>query len=578
MESTESRFAHLLQPIRELTKNWDVDLAAELNDYLEELDEMRLTFDEGNIKLNFAEAALLIQGSACIYSKKVEMLHNLVYNTLDYIRDRNKKQSKQAATGKDAGGAEAHLDDDGDDDDSFCDVDIEISECVDQPESNVLVDVVPLPPVSLIPPESRDKNKFLLISAKCDVVCSQKEFRMNIFLPGPQDLILLTPASAAGTRLCHTNDVAVATGDDDVTAGCPVESFLPVESAMEVEQEVDEHILRQQQQAPSRGPQSHQLRRTVPGDEALPARDAWALRDAYAAAEDDDKPFKSGKPYKVPGGPDGNGKRKRADGSPRLEDFRIWFKKTYDPAEAKLRKGPTCVDLNYIYRRSLKGKLRNLKRMNDNNLGVDKKVSDEDLVRSLLEPDDEEEQERPRTRTGGFEERHLLDADDDDWEREILDAGEGDTSPEAERLNYEELVKLHVEERVHKCRTYMQETALSRRVRDWVDCIRPNLLWQEERPPLNIDDYNDKIVSALGAVGRRRDFASVVRGEDNFEVCKLLMASLQLANDRTVAIDGAPGLEERVDSMGLTLLNRVRAADRFKNLPALPSPDDDDDD
>lgn len=37
METTESRFAHLLQPIRELTKNWDIDVASELNDYLEEV-------------------------------------------------------------------------------------------------------------------------------------------------------------------------------------------------------------------------------------------------------------------------------------------------------------------------------------------------------------------------------------------------------------------------------------------------------------------------------------------------------------------------------------------------------------
>lgn len=41
MESTESRFAHLLQPIRELTKNWDIDVAAELNDYLEEVRELQ---------------------------------------------------------------------------------------------------------------------------------------------------------------------------------------------------------------------------------------------------------------------------------------------------------------------------------------------------------------------------------------------------------------------------------------------------------------------------------------------------------------------------------------------------------
>jgi len=33
----ESRFAHLLQPIRDLATNWDIDLARELEDYLFEV-------------------------------------------------------------------------------------------------------------------------------------------------------------------------------------------------------------------------------------------------------------------------------------------------------------------------------------------------------------------------------------------------------------------------------------------------------------------------------------------------------------------------------------------------------------
>ena len=41
MESAENRFAHLLQPIRELTKNWDIDVASELNDYLEEVKQQQ---------------------------------------------------------------------------------------------------------------------------------------------------------------------------------------------------------------------------------------------------------------------------------------------------------------------------------------------------------------------------------------------------------------------------------------------------------------------------------------------------------------------------------------------------------
>ena len=37
MDPTESRYAHLLKPIRELTQNWEIDVASELNDYLEEV-------------------------------------------------------------------------------------------------------------------------------------------------------------------------------------------------------------------------------------------------------------------------------------------------------------------------------------------------------------------------------------------------------------------------------------------------------------------------------------------------------------------------------------------------------------
>jgi len=33
----ESRFAYLLQPIRDLATNWDIDLAHELEDYLSEV-------------------------------------------------------------------------------------------------------------------------------------------------------------------------------------------------------------------------------------------------------------------------------------------------------------------------------------------------------------------------------------------------------------------------------------------------------------------------------------------------------------------------------------------------------------
>ena len=38
--------------------------------------------------LMFTAAALLIQGSACVYGKKVEYLHTLVYQALEFIAEK----------------------------------------------------------------------------------------------------------------------------------------------------------------------------------------------------------------------------------------------------------------------------------------------------------------------------------------------------------------------------------------------------------------------------------------------------------------------------------------------------------
>lgn len=80
----ERRFTSLLQPIRDLTENWDINIAHLLEDYLEELEVITLPV-QGYGNLNFAEAALLIQGSTNIYSRKVEYLYNLVFQALELL-------------------------------------------------------------------------------------------------------------------------------------------------------------------------------------------------------------------------------------------------------------------------------------------------------------------------------------------------------------------------------------------------------------------------------------------------------------------------------------------------------------
>jgi condensin-2 complex subunit H2 len=70
--SGSSAYSEFLKPIRDLAKNWDIDIATCLEEYVDELSSLTVTVDGGRSKLNFAEAALLMQGTSVVYAKKVE--------------------------------------------------------------------------------------------------------------------------------------------------------------------------------------------------------------------------------------------------------------------------------------------------------------------------------------------------------------------------------------------------------------------------------------------------------------------------------------------------------------------------
>lgn len=90
---TTNRFKSIIDPIRDIASNWDIDIADSLNQYQLELEEIKISFDGGQTNVNFAEAALLIQGSTAVYSKKVEYLYQLVMKTLEYVSSSNSKNS-----------------------------------------------------------------------------------------------------------------------------------------------------------------------------------------------------------------------------------------------------------------------------------------------------------------------------------------------------------------------------------------------------------------------------------------------------------------------------------------------------
>ena len=65
-----------------------------------QLETIKVSFDGGRTTLNFAEAALLIQGSAAVYSRKVEFLYSLIYQTLDLLHVQNRRHKVGTGRGR----------------------------------------------------------------------------------------------------------------------------------------------------------------------------------------------------------------------------------------------------------------------------------------------------------------------------------------------------------------------------------------------------------------------------------------------------------------------------------------------
>ncbi|XP_042638729.1 condensin-2 complex subunit H2 [Orycteropus afer afer] len=596
MEDVEARFAHLLQPIRDLTKNWEVDVAAQLGEYLEELDQICISFDEGKTTMNFIEAALLIQGSACVYSKKVEYLYSLVYQALDFIS--GKKRAKQPCsvqedgTTGDAGSRPLR-----EPEDEFVSLD-ELPDdraCVDlkndQPSSEVVI--VPLTPLALVAPDEVEKNRHPLYSCHGEVLASRKDFRMNTCTPHPSGAFMLEPMGMCPRETLQQTqkDTGRAEEQPMEVSVCgnpaPVPSFSPepegpvpggeedeeVDNA-EVAAELPEAMVPEVPPEPSPQqsadpPQRYMLRQReeapVPLSQLKMALDPWQSLDPFDSL--DSKPFKKGRPFSVPPcveeAPGQKRKRKRAT---KLQDFHQWYLAAYaDHTDSRRprRKGPSFADMEVLYWRHVREQLETLRKLQR------REVAEQWLPRAEEELWSEEEQLEDSL-------EHLGPADDFLEPEDYLepegtrpgDADDLDAEARPRPLSYEELVQRNVELFIATSQKFVKETELSQRIRDWEDTIQPLLQEQEQHVPFDIHTYGDQVVSRFSQLNEWCPFAKLVAGQPAFEVCRSMLASLQLANDYTVEITQQPGLEAAVDTMSLRLLTHQRAHKRFQTYTA----------
>ncbi|KAK2519369.1 Ncaph2 [Columba livia] len=593
MADVESRFQHLLQPIRDLTRNWEVDVATQLGEYLEELEHVCISFDNGKTTMNFTEAAMLIQGSACVYSRKVEHLYLLVYQVLDLFsnKKREKLPSSLRPDGTDADATfgeqqqEQFLSLDDVRDSSQASTDMRKDH---QPNS---VNIVPLTPMSLVPPEDVEKKDNPLFSRTRELLASRRDFRMNACTPHATGTCLLElsglpPAhlcprdsrGAAGARPCvpgsepgsisgdpvraltFSEDEGPTGLDGDIGGGDDVPGAM--EDDMEVAPVAEEHVeaqkraLRARERAPAEDPNAH-IKELL---------DPWQSLDPFGDSED--KPFRKGRPFLVPHSLDDvvGGKRKRK-GLRKLQDFMKWFSASYTDGAGSRKpksKGPTFADLEMLYWKQLKQRV-----------AAQRKLQHQERP---LWPPPCEEPEPLEEELGGDSE----DGADDFLDHEDIlaegpeELGDGDVAldpPNLGSLCYADLVRRNVELFIASSQQFAQETELSQRVRRWEEQMEPLLQEQEERASFDIHGYGQALAQGCGAPGVWHPFAALVAGQPPFEVCRYMLAALQLANDTVVELAQELGLEQAVDTMRLRLLVPPQPHDRFHALqPPLAGP------
>ncbi|RUS71899.1 hypothetical protein EGW08_020337 [Elysia chlorotica] len=593
----EERFSHLIQPIRDLAKNWDVNIADFLEEYLEDLEKIEITFSDGITTMNFSEAALLIQGSAGVYAKKVEYLYSLVCRVLDLVTQKKVKSTDNGEEGEDFAG------NNDDDNDQFLPLDdLQDGNGIYHVEKDASTDksirVVQEMPTRLIPLEESEKGDNILYNKKGEMMGNHCDFNVNIGYISTDGSILLEMGDMAfltmSAPLVQSQDSNVDTCIEEINhaedfpedAG---ENFDEVDGA-------DVDVPGDDGDAPSiEAPVTNrQSQRRVtfaaiarPAKKQKPAVDHWAHLDPHEPSKTADKPLVKKKPFKIPSviGDYSTKKRKLKKEIKELTPLHEIVEKAFSH-RSKFPKNPLKVpefpELEEAFWRELK--LREAIKKEE--IKLLKKEEREELAK---EEQWEEEREGDDLEAPPNDDNFFDDVEDIPRLELDLDllaqpgsmkrsVGSSDTGyqtgfntqyGEDATLTYENLVQQYVERFYASAGEYAQITDLSRRVAEWEEKIQPKLEEEESHETFDIHNYGTFVI---GQCVRSEPvaFREIVKGKKEFEICRYLLATLQLANVYNVELSLKPDESGSImDCLFVTLLSTKR---HFEDLEEYRAP------
>jgi len=603
----DQRFAELLKPIKDLTQNWEVPLANLLSTYIDDLQHVTITFDGGETSVNFAEAALLLQGTASVYSKKVEFLWQMVLQTLDMLRSKKEgdeggdeggegggqtqkgKRKNQLDMTREFGLLEADL---------GKNIDVKNEDESLEERKNAL-NFIYITPRQLIEKEGSEQkavkvNLFMGVQqSKWDLLAGKEDFRIN------SQYVSVT--GGLGEDLTVDNQYLSVSLDqeyqDDTTLPPPSPEQPPPPSSMcaspsnnedvppSPHPEPDQSLLNlshssiraegQHNSTPPPGDCVASLASPPPPLDTTPEPlfDPWAPLDPYQELTTP-KPLKRGKTIRLP--PSLSTKQKRAKPLPPIEQYLVqeMTASLYNPSMLP-NVAPVFYDLAAmeLLRRREREKEERMARLSKAP-GVRREVfyeahreeAGQDLFDQFDIDNDDVPDDPPDDIPDNFPDDDLPNPHigGDVGSLVVEDLGLDDAAGGEAGDSYEELVARRVAEFVHQSQEFLKSSELTQRVAKWHQMIGPRLDRVEQRKAFDVHLYGSGVLNSFpetsAAATEKIPFGQVVRGQKGEEVARYFLSTLMLANTMNVEISTEPGTDPQMgmDNVQLCLLTTTR--------------------
>ncbi|XP_057377871.1 condensin-2 complex subunit H2-like isoform X2 [Daphnia carinata] len=591
-----SQFAALLKPIRELTKQgfWELNIADKLEEYVQYIQDLRIEVNVNGeqMKLDFAKAAMVVQNSTQIYSKKVEQLWLLLQEVIEFLSSNgniNENEENQISGAKPKKNSRRRH---------------------HKGDIDLLTEPVPLKfrkfGSKLKKRGSKDTKKMQILPYEIlqleEVIGSSNPLKIKLYtlsnehLGYPSDLrsnfpfdphnLFLKIHHAYGI-ISHSETHGENQGehcDADLIQNEPIAAVTPINSdEIELEDQIPnlddwqndvDHVSGSEIIPPAieehensidmngRVVDRMRLRDRIPPpipSENQEVIDPWSGLEPYSDGDTVAKPCGLPIRCKVPLS---LRKRKEVGKEPKYEESLVDIDEFLGKCQMLKKPVLKCCQPDpefwedYVHFTKTTGTTikKQQKIRPERNIPAEiGELHRDDLINNNDEDNDGPDGE------DRFNDSGALDFSSGSFHAEDPVGSTSPTRELDESKQFFELVQQFMAEYTASAKEFVTSTESTRRVQAWHEMIQPRLQEAESRRDFDIHLYGSRIIEEFGskaAIGSQCSFTKIVRDQPKNEVARYFLATLQLANAYNVEIQLQDALS--LDGVELKLLSRER--------------------